>query len=772
MFILDIKVNGRKCIAPKKSIYSGSVGIDKVKFSFSEEWEGLTKTAIFYQEQDNVYPVLLDDENIAKIPYEVLEEIGILKIGVFGVTADGKVIPSSIIEHELEEGITRDANLEPGEYENVYVQVLSMYTSLKASVDTLITDIEELKLNTKTIEYIAKGAQYAKTFQNYEFMINELNLTEKNEYKIGDNFYIHTLDVPDIWVAYCTGSSVEYIYTSDEDFVADLKSSTAGVQVGHYYLAPLETAKVDLPEYVKKSLTIAGLTLYKNISEYELAEKLGITSAFGTAVEYHILLLANLLFGKAEIAEAFRKNATALFGDNADVIFGSADAHSELMKVFATLEQLATIESIAKGAQVSKSFNDYSELIEHLNACDGTEYKLGQNFYIKKLEVPDVWISGDGSTDPTEYSYTTDDEFIEQLKTTNGVQVGNYWLSPLETGKVPLENYLKIAQGTDYVNRVMAVNSAGNIEPIEANKLGFIISSTLVNGGSWYSSLIPWLISHCGSKYEEDLNTSARHTHDNKDFLDGLSQEILDEKADTTYVDNKLNEIKLAQMVDELPEVGLDGVLYLVSKSEPDTNDLYDEYKYINGAWEFMGSKQITIDLSEYVKKDEIETAIETAKEETKQEIAKSDEWQLLHQYELAEDTATILDFDTFDFANKYKAIRICLSNQYSKNAQSIYCYLNEESMTYLMNLSAGASSSNCRYDFTFINEPFYTQTFSMTIKAKLDRHVTGASQLTSYVNTSNVISKIEDIKGMKIVFQGEGTFPAGTRISILGKEA
>ena len=54
-----------------------------------------------------------------------------------------------------------------------------------------------------------------------------------------------------------------------------------------------------------------------------------------------------------------------------------------------------------------------------------------------------------------------------------------------------------------------------------------------------------------------------------------------------------------AEIVSELPASGQSNILYLVAKSSAASGDGYDEYLYINGGWERVGSTDI--DLSGYV---------------------------------------------------------------------------------------------------------------------------------------------------------------------------
>lgn len=71
------------------------------------------------------------------------------------------------------------------------------------------------------------------------------------------------------------------------------------------------------------------------------------------------------------------------------------------------------------------------------------------------------------------------------------------------------------------------------------------------------------------------------------------------------------------KIVDGLPETGESGVLYLVLKSSAllraatSTYNYYDEYLWINGKWEQIGSTEIPLD--EFVTHDELNSALEAA---------------------------------------------------------------------------------------------------------------------------------------------------------------
>lgn len=62
--------------------------------------------------------------------------------------------------------------------------------------------------------------------------------------------------------------------------------------------------------------------------------------------------------------------------------------------------------------------------------------------------------------------------------------------------------------------------------------------------------------------------------------------------------------VDLFTTVAELPEVGLPNKIYLVSSNDPKSHNSFDEYIWVNGDWEKIGS--VTIDLSNYYNKTEI----------------------------------------------------------------------------------------------------------------------------------------------------------------------
>lgn len=109
----------------------------------------------------------------------------------------------------------------------------------------------------------------------------------------------------------------------------------------------------------------------------------------------------------------------------------------------ATLQsEVSTATSIAKGANQSVTFESYSAMVSALNTLSNDVYNVGQNVMIVTLNVPDLWVSENAEA-AVEFTYSSDEDFTNQLSTNGYVQVGYYKLSALETQKVDLNEYAK-----------------------------------------------------------------------------------------------------------------------------------------------------------------------------------------------------------------------------------------------------------------------------------------------------------------------------------------
>lgn len=84
----------RLALRQREAMTSGSVNVCQVQFEFSEDWEGLTKTAVFEAGGES-RSVLLDDTGLCAIPWEVLAvPKRELRAGVYGARGGDMVLPT------------------------------------------------------------------------------------------------------------------------------------------------------------------------------------------------------------------------------------------------------------------------------------------------------------------------------------------------------------------------------------------------------------------------------------------------------------------------------------------------------------------------------------------------------------------------------------------------------------------------------------------------------------------------------------------------------
>lgn len=91
-----------------------------------------------------------------------------------------------------------------------------------------------------------------------------------------------------------------------------------------------------------------------------------------------------------------------------------------------------------------------------------------------------------------------------------------------------------------------------------------------------------------------------------------VKQEITDAlTVAKTYTDEELAKFDFIKVVDVLPETGLPNKVYFVPKTDTQTQDLFDEYVWINDKWEWITTKQIEVDLTPYATKTEVSNKVD-----------------------------------------------------------------------------------------------------------------------------------------------------------------
>lgn len=107
------------------------------------------------------------------------------------------------------------------------------------------TGFNGFKVKDEMARNIAKGRNQAVAYSDYATMIETLNAMNNTEFKTGQNIYIGTVGVPDLWVYSVEPIVHNFTYESDEG-VVELLENNGTIQAGYYKLAMLEGQKVDL----------------------------------------------------------------------------------------------------------------------------------------------------------------------------------------------------------------------------------------------------------------------------------------------------------------------------------------------------------------------------------------------------------------------------------------------------------------------------------------------------------------------------------------------
>ncbi|MBR4690500.1 MAG: hypothetical protein IKO90_08560, partial [Bacteroidales bacterium] len=88
------------------------------------------------------------------------------------------------------------------------------------------------------------GASRGTSFTNIQALVTALNAASVDAYRVGDNLYIDTLEVSDLWIAAVDSTNVPYTYTSDNDFGTAVAAGR--VQIGYFFVSRLEGGKVNI----------------------------------------------------------------------------------------------------------------------------------------------------------------------------------------------------------------------------------------------------------------------------------------------------------------------------------------------------------------------------------------------------------------------------------------------------------------------------------------------------------------------------------------------
>lgn len=170
--------------APK--IAAQGIKENYVVFTFSADWDGFGKSALFYrlEDEDTVYESVVDASGKAVVPYEVTQKDGKICLGVCGVKND-VVKTSEIIKYKIVKGRYTSGEESQPPTPGIYEQMLTLAGSISDQVN-----------NAPYVEYEEDG-EYAlpvHTINDNEETTSNTWSAKKIRAEIGNSFITDYFD--------------------------------------------------------------------------------------------------------------------------------------------------------------------------------------------------------------------------------------------------------------------------------------------------------------------------------------------------------------------------------------------------------------------------------------------------------------------------------------------------------------------------------------------------------------------------------------------------
>lgn len=141
-------VDQRLTIVQQPVLASGDVGTVRVEFVLDSYWDGYKTSGTFYTgtKPDEVYEQLLENGSCV-IPWEVLQNEGILFIGLRGVSGDGLVKTAAPVRYRIEKGSPCGTDTAKGPTEDVYQQLLLIAANAEETARSVRDDADAGKFS-------------------------------------------------------------------------------------------------------------------------------------------------------------------------------------------------------------------------------------------------------------------------------------------------------------------------------------------------------------------------------------------------------------------------------------------------------------------------------------------------------------------------------------------------------------------------------------------------------------------------------------------------
>lgn len=174
---INIEIKGQQAhIVNQQSLISGTSNLEEIKFDFSSEWNGYTKTVVIYVDDYSIsdsVKMLVEKDVVSaeKLPDWLFREECELYIGVFGDNSEGRRITSTIVCQKVKKGVPVDVvnEITP----DIYNQIIKIMCDTRALVKEADEKIEVNKGYLEQAEQKANEAsESAMRAENSESNIN------------------------------------------------------------------------------------------------------------------------------------------------------------------------------------------------------------------------------------------------------------------------------------------------------------------------------------------------------------------------------------------------------------------------------------------------------------------------------------------------------------------------------------------------------------------------------------------------------------------------
>lgn len=134
MAILNLSVEGQLLtILNRDVIASGDVSADRCQFTFSKEWDGHVKTAVFYQNKERACYAILEENDGCMIPAEAMESAGNMYISIFGICGS-KILTSTVEKIYIEEGAISGAEIDTEPSDDIFLSIIARYQAILMTI--------------------------------------------------------------------------------------------------------------------------------------------------------------------------------------------------------------------------------------------------------------------------------------------------------------------------------------------------------------------------------------------------------------------------------------------------------------------------------------------------------------------------------------------------------------------------------------------------------------------------------------------------------------